>query len=205
MIVITANLRLARELQQKYEHEQQVAGLPSWPTPGILPLSAWLSEMWKEWLFSGQAETAARLLRPAEERAIWEYIIRSKTQNELLEVPKTAESALASWNLLCAWNLPLDASDWKDREDSETFLDWVEEFRHRCRRNGWLSGAELPALVADLIERGELPVPKQVEFAGFLEPTPAQQRLFDCLALRGTEVHQRNPPSRRQGRASGPG
>ena len=194
MTVITANLRLARELQREYDHEQEAAGRAFWPTPGILPLSAWLSEMWKEWLFSGQAETAARLLRPAEERAIWEYIIRSKTQNELLEVPKTAESALASWNLLCAWNLPLDAPDWKDQEDSETFLDWVEEFRHRCRRNGWLSGAELPAFVADLIERGDLPVLKQVEFAGFLEPVPDQQRLFDSLAERGTEVRQREFP-----------
>ena len=191
MTVITANLRLARELQQDYDQEQEASGLSSWPTPGILPLSAWLSEMWREWLFSGQAETAARLLRPAEERAIWEGIIRSKTENQLLEVPKTAESALASWNLLCAWNLPLDAPDWRDQEDSETFLDWVEEFRHRCRRNGWLSAAELPAFVADLIERGDIPVPEQVEFAGFLEPTPDQQRLFDSLAERGTEVRQR--------------
>ncbi len=194
MTVITANLRLARELRQEYDHEQEAAGRSCWPTPGILPLSAWLSEMWKERLFSGQAETAARLLSPAEERAIWENIIRSKTQNELLEVPKTADSALASWNLLCAWNLPLDAPDWKDQEDSETFLDWVEEFRHRCRRNGWLSGAELPAFVANLIERGDLPVPRQVEFAGFLEPTPDQQRLFDSLAERGTEVRQREFP-----------
>ena len=194
MTVITANLRLARELQQEYDHEQEAAGLSSWPTPGILPLSAWLSEMWREWLFSGQAETAARLLRPSEERAIWEGIIRAKTRNELLEVPKTAESALVSWNLLCAWNLPLDVPDWKDQEDSETFLSWAQEYIHRCRENGWLSGAELPAFVADLIERGELPVPEQVEFAGFLEPTPAQQRLFDCLAQRGTRVRQREFP-----------
>ena len=194
MTVITANLRLARELQQEYDHEQEAAGRSCWPTPGILPLSAWLSEMWREWLFSGQAETAARLLRPAEERAVWESIIRSKTKNELLEVPKTADSALASWNLLCAWHLPLDAADWKDQEDSETFLGWVEEFRRRCLLNRWFSGAELPALVADLIERGDLPVPEQVEFAGFLEPTPAQQRLFDCMSQRGTEVQQGEIP-----------
>jgi len=194
MTVITANLRLARELQQQYDHEQQEAGLSSWPTPSILPLSAWLSEMWREWLFSGKAETTARLLRPAEERAIWEGIIRSMTRNELLEIPKTAESALASWNLLCAWNLPLDATEWRDQEDSETFLDWVEEFRLRCRRNGWLSSAQLPATVVDLIERGQLPVPQQVEFAGFLEPTPTQQELFDSLARRGTDVHQRENP-----------
>lgn len=194
MTVITANLRLARELRQEYDHEQVAAGLSSWPTPAILPLSAWLSEMWREWLFCGQAETATRLLRAAEERAIWEDVIRSMAENQLLEVPGTVKSALASWNLLCAWDLPLDATEWRDQEDSETFLDWVEEFRLRCHRNGWLSGAQLPAFVAELIERGQLPVPEQVEFAGFLEPAPTQQRLFDSLARRGTEVRQRELP-----------
>ena len=194
MTVITANLRLARELRREYDREQAAAGLSSWPTPDILPLSAWLSEMWREWLFRGQAETAARLLRPAEERAIWEDIIRSKAENQLLEVPKTAQSALSSWNLLCAWNLPLDASDWRDQEDSETFLSWAQEFRRRCRLNSWLSGAELPAFVADLIDRGDLPAPGQAELAGFLEPTPDQLRLFDSLARRGTEIRQREIP-----------
>lgn len=194
MTVITANLRLARELQQEYDLEQQAAGLSCWPTPRILPWSAWLSEWWREALFSGRAETARRLLRPAEERAIWEGIIRSRGSDRLLEVPGTAESALASWNLLCAWNLPLDAPDWRDQDDSEAFLDWAEEFRHCCRRNGWISGAELPAVVADLIEGGHLTVPEQVEIAGFLEPTAAQQRLFDSLARHGTEVRQRQTP-----------
>ncbi len=194
MTVITANLRLARELQQEYDRKQEAAGLSSWPTPAILPLSAWLSEMWREWLFSGQSQNAARLLRPAEERAIWEGIIRARGADQLLEVSRTAESALASWNLLCAWDLPLDAPEWRDQEDSETFLGWVEEFHRRCRLNRWFSGAELPVLVADLIERGDLPVPGQVEVAGFLEPTPAQQRLFDSLAGRGTEVRRREFP-----------
>lgn len=194
MTVITANLRLARELQQEYDREQQAAGRSSWPTPGILPLSAWLSEMWRERLFSGQAEAAARLLRPSEERAIWEGIIRARGADQLLEVSRTAESALASWKLLCDWKLPLEAPEWRDHDDSEIFRDWVEEFRDRCRRNGWFSGAELPELVADLIEKGDLPVPDRVEFAGFLEPTPAQQRLFDSLARRGTEVRRREFP-----------
>lgn len=194
MIVITANPRLSRELQQEYDREQKAAGLTCWPTPRILPLSAWLSELWRDWLFSGQAEATRRLLRPPEERAIWEDILRSRTENLLLEVTGTAESALASWNLLCAWNLPLDAPEWTEQEDSETFRTWAEEFRRRCRRNGWFSGAELPGVVAGLIAGGKLPVPERVEFAGFLEPTPSQKQLFDSLGRRGTQVRQREIP-----------
>lgn len=194
MNVITATTRLARELQQEYDRKQEAAGLFSWPTAAILPLSAWLSKLWADWLFSGQAKTAARLLRPAEERVIWEDIIRSGAENQLLDVPTTAESARASWDLLHAWVLPLEAAEWKDSEDCEAFQRWAEEFRRSCRENGWLSGAELPAFAAELIERGEVPVPEHVEIAGFFEPTPAQQRLFDSIARRGTEVRERKLP-----------
>ena len=71
------------------------------------------------------------------------------------------------------------------------FQSWAEEFRHRCRKNGWISNAELPAFVANLIEREEVSLPKEVEIAGFLELTPAQQRLFDSVARRGMEVRER--------------
>ena len=194
MNVITATTRLARELRQEYDREQEAAGLSSWPTATIAPLSAWLSDLWTDGLFSRQAETTGRLLRPSEERVIWEDIIRSGAENPLLDIPAAAESALTSWNLLCAWNLPLDAAEWRDSADSEAFQSWAGEFRRRCRRNGWFSNAELPRIVTNLIERGEVSVPEEVEIAGFLEPTPAQQRLFDSLLRRGTEVRDRKVP-----------
>ena len=194
MVLITATTRLSRELRQEYDRKQEASGLSSWPTAPILPFSAWLSELWTDWLYSGHAETAQCLLRPAEERAIWEEIVRAQAENLLLEVPATADAALASWSLLCAWNLPLDAAEWGDSADSETFQMWALEFLRRCRENGWLSAAELPTFVAELIERGEVPVSEQVEIAGFLEPTPGQQRLFDSLARRGTKVQERTLP-----------
>ncbi len=194
MNVITATTRLARELRHEYDRKQEAAGLPSWPTARILPLSAWLSELWTNWLYSGHAETTQRLLRPAEERAIWEDIVRSGAENLLLEVTATAEAVCDSWNLLCAWTLPLDAAEWKDSADSETFHLWAREFRRRCFENGWFSGAELPAFVADLIGRGEVQVQENIEIKGFLEPTPVQQRLFDSLVWRGAKVQERKLP-----------
>jgi probable DNA repair protein len=194
MLLITATTRLSRELRGEYDRVQAAAGLQSWPTARILPFSAWLSELWTDSLYSGHAEATRRLLRPAEERAIWEDIVRSRSENLLLEVPATAESALASWDLLCAWRLPPDAAEWGDSADSEAFHLWAQQFRRRCRENGWLSRAELPTLVADLIERRAITVPEQVEIAGFLEPTPVQGRVFDSLAGRGTQVHERRLP-----------
>ncbi len=194
MTLITATTRLSRELRQEYDRAQVTAGRSSWPTAHILPFTAWLSEVWDDWLYEGRAENDLRLLRPSEERVIWEDIVRSQADNLLLEVPATAGAALDAWNLRCAWNLPLDASEWTDSADSETFQVWAREFARRLSVNGWLSGAELPAFIADRIDEGTLPVPERVEIAGFLEPTPVQKRLFDSLTRRGTEVEERKVP-----------
>ena len=193
MTVITATTRLYRELRQAYDLEQQAAGLAAWPSSDILTFSAWLQGLWETWLFSGgeEASEADRLLRPSEERVIWEKIIRSKTGNALLDIPATARAALKSWDLLCSWNLPLEASVWQDSEDSAAFQAWARDFRSQCRKKGWLSNAELPVAVADLIEEGRVPVPEAIEFAGFHERTPAQQRLVDALGRQGVAVRER--------------
>ena len=194
MVLVTATTRLSRELRQDYDRKQEAAGLSSWPTAQILPFSAWLSELWTGWLYSGPTKPAPRLLRPAEERVVWEGIVRSGAESLLLDVPRTAEVALDAWNLLCAWALPLDVPEWRDSADSETFHLWAKVFSRRCRERGWLSGAELPAFVANLVDEGAIPISEEVEVAGFLEPTPVQQRVFDSLTSRGVEIRERTLP-----------
>ena len=191
MTLITATTRLSRELQREYDREQVAAGLSTWPTAHILPFQAWLAELWDTSVYSGEVGGTLRLLRPSEERAIWEDIIRADGENLLLEVPATAAAALKAWGLLCEWGLPLDAPEWNDSTDSEVFYRWAWEFRRRSRENGWLSNAELPVFIADRIGEGALPVPEKIEIVGFLELTPVQKRLFDTLTARGTEVKER--------------
>ena len=55
---------------------------------------------------------------------------------------------------------------------------------------GW-SGAELPAFVIDLIDEGAVPIPEDIEIAGFIEPTPVQQRFFDVLVRQNATVQER--------------
>ncbi|MDD9948996.1 MAG: PD-(D/E)XK nuclease family protein [candidate division Zixibacteria bacterium] len=195
MTVLTATIRLARELRRDHDQVQEEAGRTSWLTAQIMPLSAWLAETWKNGLFSDHPATddlgAGRLLRPAEERLIWEDVIRSMTGDSLLDFPSTAEAAARSWERLCSWAIPLDADAWHESEDARMFLGWTRAFQARCQRNGWISSAELPASVAELIDRGAAPFPEEVEFAGFLELSPVQQRLIDALEKRGVKVRER--------------
>ena len=191
MTLITATTRLSRELQREYDREQVAAGLSTWPTAHILPFQAWLAELWDTAVYSGEAGGTLRLLRPSEEMAIWEDIIRAYGENLLLEVPATAAAALKAWGLLCEWGLPLDAPEWNDSTDSEVFYRWAREFRRRSRENGWLSNAKLPVFIADRIGEGALPVAEQIEIVGFLQLTPVQKQLFDALTSRGAEVKER--------------
>ena len=71
MTLITATTRLSRELRQEHDRAQVAAGRSSWPTAHILPFTAWLSQVWDDWLYNGRAENALRLLRSSEERVIW--------------------------------------------------------------------------------------------------------------------------------------
>ena len=193
-MILTATRRLARELKGQHDWDQKTAGHHAWQTAPIEHLPDWLAERWKEWLYSGRAETVSRPLREAEERIIWDDIIRSYAHHLPLNVPEAAALALASWELLCEWNLSLDAAEWRSSADSRAFQSWAREFLHHCQKNQWFSRAELPGIVADLIERGQVAVPRHVEIAGFLEPTPSQQRVFDALTRRGTVIRKRTVP-----------
>ena len=190
MTVLTATIRLARELRRDHDRVQETAGRASWPTAQIMPLPAWLAERWKNGLFADPPAAADRLLRPDEERLIWEDVILSMAEGSLLDIPSTAKAAVRSWERLCSWAIPLDTEAWNASEDARTFLGWVRAFQARCQRNGWISSAELPLSVADLIDQGAVPVPGEVEFAGFLELSPVQQRLIDALKGRGVQVRE---------------
>lgn len=191
MTVITATTRLAHELRLVHNRDQEAAGRTSWPTEQIMPLSAWLSDTWKNGLFSDQPATVDRLLSMAEERLVWEDVIRSMAEDSLLDIPSTAEAAARSWERLCSWAIPLDAEVWNESEDARAFLNWARAFQARFRRNSWISNAELPASVAELIDRGAAPAPEEIEFAGFPELSPVQKRLIDALARRGVKVRER--------------
>ena len=194
-VTITANARLARELRRSYDRRQVAAGLSTWIAPEILPFGSWLERCWREWLYSGAAGKPLQLLRPSQELAIWEDIIcRSDEGKELLQIAATAEAALDAWNLMWAWQLPLNASEWNDSSDTEAFRRWAREFQRRCESNGWLSGAMLPEFIASQLAAGAIAPPEHILLAGFSEFTPSQQLVLDALRRTACRVEIRSEP-----------
>ncbi len=190
--IITATARLARELRQNYDREQIARGLVTWIAPEVLPFSSWLERCWREWLYSGTAAKPVQLLRPSQESAIWEDIVGGSDEGrELLQVAATAEAALDAWNLMCAWQLPLDVSEWDDSSDTEAFRRWAREFQRRCESKNWLSGALLAEFIAGRLADGAIAAPEHIVLAGFNEFTPAQELVLETLRRKGCRVEVR--------------
>ena len=193
VVVVTATVRLAREIGRRHDQEQLDAGRTVWPSPEILPFDAWVARLWRQWLYSGEASHPLRLLRPDAERAVWEDIVRTSEEGgELLEVSRTAEAAMAAWQLAWRWEVPFDAFEWGDTADTEAFRRWRLEFEARARRNAWLSGARLPELVSRQIAAGAIEVPREIVVAGFDELPPAYAQLLEAARGRGARTDVRD-------------
>ncbi len=190
--LLTANQRLARTQRALYNARRQAHGHAAWPSPDILPLSAWLQRCWETLAGDPLAVPAARsamLLNPSQERAAWEAIVQaSPEREELLQVGATAQSALEAWTLAREWRLPLDAADAAVNDDARVFLRWAARFSELCRDRAWLDRASLPDAIATCIAERTLPAPARLFLAGFDELTPQQQDLCAGLRAAGSEI-----------------
>jgi probable DNA repair protein len=197
--LLTAQARLARELRRAYDERQQQAGGRAWEAPVIVPLSAWLEQVWRE-------HGDRVLLNPAQERWLWDEAVRGpagpagpgRMDTALLDVEATAAAAAAAWELAHAWALPWNDAAWGQNQETAAFHHWVELVRERCRRGGWITAAELPQAVAGLLRGGEASIAKTVWMAGFDEVAPPRQReLMEAMAAAGMALNRWPQPERR--------
>ncbi|MBF0583446.1 MAG: PD-(D/E)XK nuclease family protein [Magnetococcales bacterium] len=188
-LILTANRRLARTLTQWVDQLRLESGATVWPTPAILPLSAWLEQCWADLLdqAGSGSDPPPALLTPWQERLLWEKMIAASPEGEtLLRLPEAAKNAQAAWNLLKEWQLTLTEADTYDHEDAQAFLGWSNRFGRHCRKQGWLDQASL----SDHLQRHlqQLNLPEQIFLAGFQRQTPQMNALMGALATTGVKI-----------------
>jgi probable DNA repair protein len=178
---ITASRRLARVLAREFHGIQTARGRKVWDRPDILPLSAYLDRMWRDWLWRGGAGDVLVLLNEVQEQALWQQIIRDSPAGEsLLQIPETARQAAKTWQLVSAYRLQVDGS-FEGSEDSAAFATWCRAFRQLCRADGWLAHAQLSDFLRERIAAREVERPREVYVAGFDDITPQQREFLDAL------------------------
>ena len=186
-LVLTVNKRLAAWLHRRHA-ELQAADV--WETPQILPWNGWLLSLYNQLVTTGRE--AARLLTNHQESLVWEQIAdswnRKQGRQALLRPSAAAAAAADAWNLLHGWKIDRrELADYPSPE-SRLLASWMDAFEAFCAQDGWLSAAELPALIRQKIDDNAIPLPRHLFLAGFDELTPGQEHLLARLATAGCRI-----------------
>ncbi len=198
-VVLTANQRLSRRLGYEYAVHRRAQGDTCWPSPKILPWSAWLLEVWDDALLANAPisdNTAARVvMNPLQTLLLWEQVIRrSHLDKGVLNIQATAAGVAQAWAVLQAWSLPLPRIEDYPSEDAAAFRIWALAFKKQCERARLLDAARLPDLLAELCAQGQLKLPKEIILIGFDQLTPQQSHFLHALQAQHCQVEQRQFP-----------
>lgn len=193
--LVSVNNRLAQELRAQVDRGHAAAGRRVWPTPDILPWSAWLTRQYDRLLDGGH--TTLDLLDPAQERLIWQDVIEHDTTHAgLLRPSAAAESAQSGFRLVCDWRLERQPLALLGSDDTRAFLGWMRTFTAELARRQLLAPAQLLPLIDAAYAAGALQPPARLVLSGFDSLPPAQLALFDTLRDRGCDVIEHRPVPR---------
>ena len=203
-VLVTANQRLSRYLARQYHRQQKDAGGMVWETPDILPYSAWLGRVYDQARYpaGGNPENdfsvlLNHLLSPAQERFLWEAIIRdSAAGKDLLQISEAAGEAARAWEICRQWQIPAGELRLAPPEETTVFLDWANAFEDVCRRRNWQDRAGLGNAVIRLLRAKRVAVPEQTVLAGFDDLSPVQISLIKTLEELGCRVFELAAPDK---------
>lgn len=195
-LLLTGNKRLARSVLDDYAQAKIQQDIHSWDTPNVVPLSAWLRQIWATSLggvlngFDGEL-AGRRLLSTQEEQYVWQQVIESSSESDRLinarGLANNAAQALASMQAA-----GLEFADWDIRvnEDALAFKTWAGDFDKRCKANSWITQGQLTSAITAFANSGKLVAPARILLSGFDEFTEQQNQLFGALIAHGVRVDE---------------
>ena len=187
--VVTPNRRLAQSLARELDARRTAAGLTSWETADILPLSAFVERTYEDALYSDLAPKLPLLLTPAQEQLLWEEAIgASQWGDVLLALAPAAGDARKAWGLAHQWRIDGALGTFPGNEDAHAFAQWALHYRRRCERDRHIDAARLPDVVAGLMVETAVRKPGSLVAYAFDILTPQMRALFAACAAAGVEM-----------------
>jgi len=183
----TSTPRLARSFAHEFGARQLAFGRHAWPTPAILPWSAFIRRLWE----NSAGEGSAPVLTAVQEQALWEAIVEESPEwANLIQPHAAARLAGEAWRLIQEWRIPLagrkhSAAVWDATAETSTFLGWAQQFQFHTR---WLDRLDAARVVESLTAAASITGPAELYLAGFDEWTPRQGELIASLEKSGTAV-----------------
>ena len=188
-VVVTPNNRLARAIATLHDRAQSAAGRTVWPTPQVLPWSAWLTSLWLEALAADAWPSPFALLNATQSSRLWERAVEADAL-ELLDPAGAAERAASAWRTFHAHADPQEspAQFSGGGDDAAAFARWARRFARSVEDIGAADLAVLPGRLVEALARVRFVDGRRILLAGFVELTPLQSRLTDALRAAGATV-----------------
>jgi len=184
VVVVTANTRAARNLLRECDR-RRLTSQRAWRTPPVLPLEAWINELWRTAQVCGLLDCT--LLGPAQQRALWERILEA-TPPAAPGGRRLAPLAAEAWELAHAYDVPLRSPQFHATAETQSFFSWADAFADQLAARKWADRARMLDLLLPRLSALKDFLPKRMVFVGFDRLTPQQRRLLAALAAERLEV-----------------
>ena len=201
-LIITANRRLARHIEQAYNSQQLAAGKQAWQPLNLYPLDEWLSAQWKKRvLHDAGKHLPPTLLTPLQELMLWETTIKQNRDTPPVARPATiARLAQQAYNTLGLWQIYQAGSGQLSAQlsaqlkddtlhsfqhgsiDNRSFAEWLTQFEQACRAANLISQVAMQQTLLDAFQQGQLLAYPDILLVGFDQLSPLHQALIEAAS-----------------------
>ena len=191
-LIMTANRRLARHIEQAYNQHQLAAGKQAWQPLNLYPLDDWINAQWKKLtLLDSNELTHSRLLSTQEELLHWEAIIKHSQDTLPVARPAAlARLAQQAYNNLGLWQLlnpPSEHTPLKDEPlfqqgtiDSQAFAKWLIRFNQICHEQQLMPQVSMQQTILAAFQQQQLLPYPDVLLVGFDQLSPLHEALLEA-------------------------
>ena len=175
---------ILREYASGYRSSPEKA--KTWERPAVFAIDIYIQQLWQ--LAASQAIAPfneMQLLGRFDEQETWLQIVRSSHEKyPLLNSEETANSAARSYRFFQQWDVAASSETerYRGAADFQTFLDWSEQFKARCKKINAVSLSDASRVIAKHIEQLKPILPNKIALINFNQPPPLYVELFDALA-----------------------
>ena len=167
-VLLSANLRQARFLRQKFPKIRH-----------CFSLNEWLSENYAFCEAQG-LENLPLLLTPLQRLILCRQAVQ-QIEGVLIDQTHCAQQATAAFQQLNQWGLNSFDTLTPLTEEQEWFQHWKKDYEARCTLENWLDPSCLMNFISGCFEKKYLSLPSEIQLYGFSEITPQQQHFFKTL------------------------
>ena len=193
-LVLTANQRLARALEESLGQELAAAGTPVWDRPRLYALEHWFEHSWQMLRDAAFAPAlAGTVASAAVETRLWARVIAAHPEGVAGTPQGYARLARSARQLLERWDLDPARLDAEGHRGAELLLAWLPAWRRAMAGSALLTREQsLDALPAG-VSAGLLAREPVVHLLGFDTMPPRYRRILGAVCERVAEVPPRAP------------